>query len=180
MIIFLLNLIILVVYRNNTNMKGRIFSIKKSTWLMISLILNIVIFLTLSIFSIVIDADYDNIFFLFCLGTGIHQIVKGVLFKFDSSCYLGISLLLVGFFYFFSKMIGILWLYPVFILLSFSFSSFSIGYFFKQPYHFFLSISLFFVCLGLLLFLFKIISVWFFVAILVCCVLLLIVRFLTL
>ena len=160
-------------------MRGRILSIKKSTWLMISLAVNVVIFSGLSIFSMAIWNNFDNAFFFFCLGTGLHQFIKSLLFKYDSSCFFGVLLFLIGFFYFFVNYFMIEMLYPVFIILAVAFSSFTVGLYYNEPFQIFLSLSLFFVSIGLLLFLLNIISVWIFVAITAGFVLLLIIRFLT-
>lgn len=161
-------------------MRGRLLSIKKSTWLLISLILNFMAFFTMSAVSIAVWKEYDAVFFLFCGFTGIHQIFKSILFKLDSSCYLGLVLLLIGLFYFLCKPLNLVWIYPVFILLSLSFASLTVAYFFKEPFQYFLSFSLFFVGIGVLLFLLKIISVCFFVAISLISVLILVIRFFTL
>lgn len=166
--------------KHNIFMFGRLLTIKKSTWLMASLVVNALLFIGSSLWLVFVVAEYDSIFFLFCLFTGIHQIIRSCLFKFDSSCYLGVALLLVGFFYFLSKVLGVYWLYSVFIVLAFAFASFVVGVFYHQPFQIFLSILLYFVSIGLLLFLLKIISLWIFVAILIITVLLFIVRFISL
>ena len=146
-------------------MRSRFLSIKKSNWLIISAVLNLVIFLSLSIVCFVVLKLYNAWFFLFCINVGCHLILKGLLFKFDSSFYFGTVLLLVGALYFYSLGLDILHLYPVFILLSFSFASFITFLIFRQPFQLFLSLSLIFVTLGLLLFLLNLISVWIFLAI---------------
>lgn len=161
-------------------MRGRILNIKKSTWLMISLLLNLFIFGGLSLYSILAFRYFDNVFFIFCITTGAHQIIKSALFKFDSSCYFGVLLLLIGGFYFVVNYFQIEWLYSVFVLFSFAFASFTVAIFYRQPFQIFLSFSLYFIALGLLLFVLKAVSVWIFVAIVVSSVLLLIVRFVTL
>ncbi len=158
-------------------MNGRFLTIKKSTWLMISFIANMLAFVSLSVFFIFATKDYNAVFFLFCICVGIHHLIRGGLFSFDSSFYLGVLLLLVGGLYFFAQALNIIWVYPVFIIFSFAFASFSVGYFYKEPFQVFLSLSLYFVGIGLLLFLLKIISVWIFVAIIIISVLLLAVRF---
>lgn len=161
-------------------MRGRFLSIKKSTWLMISLSINTVLFLFLSIFSIAKWQDFDNAFFFFCIGTGVHQIIKSLLFKLDSSCFFGVLLFFIGVFYFFAGYFAIDWLYGVFIILAFAFASFTTGLYYDEPFQIILSLSLFFVAIGLLLFLLNVISTWIFVAIVAATVLLLVIRFFTL
>lgn len=161
-------------------MTGRFLNVKKSTWLMMSLIFNLMVFAGLSIFFAVKFKDFNNAFFFFCIATGFHQVFKSMLFKFDSSCYFGILLLLIGVFYLLLKYLLVLWLYPSFIVFAFAIASFITGCFYKEPFQLFLSLSLFFVSIGLLLFLLKIISIWIFVAILVASVLILIIRFFSL
>lgn len=161
-------------------MNGRFLSIKKSTWLMISLVCNSIIFAGLFVLLLCLNKDYNAGFFFFCIGTGIHQIIRGALFKLDSSCYFGTLLFLVGGFYFTTIWFDIVWLYPVFVVVAFAFASIVVGVFYREPFQIFLAISLIFVSIGLLLFLLKIISIWIFVAIIAGCVLLLIVRFFTL
>lgn len=161
-------------------MTGRIFSIKKSTWLIVSLLINSFLYLGISIPFVVIYKDYNSIFFIFCLVTGFHQVFKSVLFKLDSSCFFGFVLFLVGFFYFYCLFFSLIWLYPSFLVLSFAIASLITGYFYKQSFHIFLALSLYFVGLGLLLFLFNLISLWIFLAILLSGVLLLVIRYFTL
>jgi len=161
-------------------MEGRILTVKKSTWLIVSLVFNFLLFLGMSIVSFIYTKNINSAFFFFCIATGIHQIIKSILFKFDSSCFLGTMLFLIGLFYFFADMFDIFWLYPVFIVVSIVFSSMTVGIYFDQPFQIFLSFSLYFVGIGLLFFLLKIFSIWIFVAICVVSVLLLIIRFLTL
>ncbi len=159
-------------------MRGRILGIKKSIWLIVSIVLNGILFATCSLFA-GLNGRYNDIFFIFCIATGVHLFFKSLLFKFDSSCYFGFALLMVGALYFISKFLNIYNLYPAFVIISFALSSLITGIVYKQPFQIFLAISLFFVSLGLTLFLLKFISVWIFVAFVVIGVLLLIVRFLT-
>lgn len=161
-------------------MKARVLSIKKSTWLGISLVVNIFLFMTSSVLFCYFLKNYNLCFFIFCLFIGLHLILKSLLFKFDSSCYFGVLLFLVGFLYIFAFWFNVLNFYPIFVLLSFSFASFCAYVFFEQSFQLFLALSLFFVTIGLLLFLIKLISVWIFVAIIGVSVILLIVRYFTL
>lgn len=160
-------------------MRGRVFKIKKSIWLALSVVVVSLVFVGLSILSI-LTGRYNDVFYIFCITTGFHLFVKSLLFKFDSSCYFGLCLLWVGGFYFLCRQLQIENLYPSFILLAFAISSLVTGIFYKEPFQIFLSLSLFFVTLGLLLFLLKIIFMWIFVAFLAFGVLILIIRFFTL
>jgi len=161
-------------------MEGRILTVKKSTWLIVSLVFNFLLFLGMSIVSFIYTKNINSAFFFFCIATGIHQIIKSILFKFDSSCYFGVLLLLIGGLYILSFYYQILNFYTVFIVLSFSFASFCAYSFFNQPFQLVLALSLFFVSIGLLLFLINLISVWIFVAIILLSVILLVVRYFTL
>ena len=161
-------------------MKARVFTIKKSTLLNLSLAINFLLFVVASVLFCLFLENYNLWFFLFCVFVGLHLINKSVLFKFDSSCYFGVLLFLIGFLYFVALYFNIFNFYPVFVLSAFSFASLFTYAFFKQPFHLFLALSLFFATIGLLLFLLKFISVWIFVAIIAVSVILLIVRYFTL
>ncbi len=161
-------------------MRSRIFSIKKSSLLMFSAVINGALFIGGSLVSALVFNLYNAWFFIFCLSVGLHLIIKSLLFKYDSSCYFGIILFLIGNFYFYCLLFDILFLFPVFILLAFAGASVVTFYFFKQPYHLFLALSLFFVIIALLFFLLNKISIWIFLAIVGLSVLLLIVRYFTL
>lgn len=161
-------------------MRSRFLFIKKSSWLSLSLAVNIFLFVTVSVLFCLFLKNYNLWFFTFCLFVGCHLINKSLLFKFDSSCYFGVLLFLIGGLYFYSFYFDILNFYPVFVLASFSFASFSAYVFFAQPFQLFLSLSLFFVTIGLLLFLINLISIWIFVAIITLSVILLVIRYFTL
>ena len=169
----------LLTFWNNKSMRGRTLGIKKSIWLILSLVINAIIFATLSTFALM-NGKYNDIFYIFCLSTGIHLFFKSLLFKFDSSCYFGLTLFMIGTTYFLSQYLQVYYLYPAFITISFAFSSLVTGIVYKQPFQIFLAISLFFASLGLLLFLLKFISAWIFVAFAIVGVLLLVIRFFTL
>ena len=161
-------------------MQGRILTIKKSSWLTLSLILNVFFFIVCSLLSFALFNQYNYWFFFFCFFIGLHLILKSMMFKFDSCCYFGILLFFIGFFYFYCVYFEILRFYSVFILLSFCISSYITSFFYYQPFQFFLSISLFFVSLGLILYIINYISLLIFLAFLVLGVLILLVKFLTL
>lgn len=161
-------------------MKSRVLSVKKSTWLSLSLVVNIFLFVTASVLFCLFLKDYNLWFFIFCLFIGLHLINKSLLFKFDSSCYFGVLLFLIGFLYFIAWWFDILNFYSVFVLISFSFASFCTYSFFHQSFQLFLALSLFFVTIGLFLFVINLISIWIFVAILALSVILLVIRYFTL
>lgn len=161
-------------------MRSRVFNIKKSTILLCSAILNSILFVVGSVFSVLIFKQYNAWFFLFCLNVGLHLIIKSLLFKYDSSCYFGTILFLLGIFYIFCISIDLYYFYPVFVLIAFATASLFTFYFYKQPYHIFLALSLLFVTIALLFFLLNKISIWIFLAIVGVSVLLLIVRYFTL
>ena len=158
-------------------MRSRLLSIKKSTWLISSLILNLSLFAIFTVISFVVIKDYNAWFYVFCFNIGAHLISKSFLFKLDSSCYFGVVLLFIGLFYFVCKYMNLQYFYLVFVIASFAIASLLTYIFYRQPYHLFLSLSLIFVMIGLLLLLINLISIWIFVAIIVGSVLLLILKF---
>ncbi len=161
-------------------MQGRFLTIKKSSWLALSLILNILFFIVFSSLSFILLHQYNYWFFLFCFFIGLHLIFKSLMFRFDSCCYFGILLFLIGLFYFYCSYFDIFQFYSVFILISFSFASYITSFFYYQPFQFFLALSLFFVSIGLILYIINYISLLFFLAFLILGVLILLMKFLTL
>lgn len=161
-------------------MRSRVLSIKKSTLLALSLTVNIILFATVSVLFCYFLGNYNLWFYVFCLFVGLHLINKSLLFKFDSSCYFGVLLFLIGLLYFLSFYFQITNFYSVFILLSFCFASFVTFSFFKQSFHLFLAISLLFVSIGLLLYLINFVSIWIFLAIISLSMVLLVIRYFTL
>lgn len=161
-------------------MQGRFLTIKKSSWLALSLILNATFFIVSSFLSIFLLHQYDYWFFFFCFFVGLHLIFKCLMFRFDSCCYFGTLLFFIGFFYFYCSFFEISRFYSVFILFSFCIASYITSFFYYQPFQFFLSISLFFVSIGLILYIINYISLLFFLAFLVLGVLILLMKFLTL
>lgn len=160
-------------------MRGRIFTIKKTTILRLSFIINLLLFVASSVISFFVIKNYNLWFFMFCLFIGLHLIIRSFLFKFDSSCYFGFLLLFVGIFYLYCLFLNLA-MYPLFILLSFSIASYLTAFFYKQNFHYFLSISLILVDIGLLLYMINIITIWIFLAIILAVVILLICRYFTL
>lgn len=155
-------------------MQGRIFSIKKTTILRSSFIISFLLYVTSLIMSFTIFHIDNYWFFSFCFFIGLHLIVKNMLFAHDSSCFFGVILSLTGGFYFWCFYWGVLQLYLVFVLLSFSFGSFATFVFFKQPFQLLMSLSLFFASIITFIFILNIISSPIFLALLVGNVLLLV------
>ncbi len=159
-------------------MRGRILTIKKTTILKLSFVLNLILFAIMTVLSFVVIKDNDLWFFMFCIFVGLHLIIRSGLFKFDSSCYFGSLLFMVGIFYIYCQGLNIINFFPVFLILAFSISSFVTAFFYKQNFHYYLSFSLYFLSADLLFFMINFISLWFFLAILGVIVLLLVGRYL--
>lgn len=155
-------------------MQGRIFSIKKTTILRLSFIINLMLYALSAILSLTIFKIYNLWYFSFSSFVGTQLIIKSALFRHDSSCFFGIILFLIGFFYFYCFYFDILKFFIVFLLLSFAISSFLTYYFFKQPFQLGVSLSLFFASLFTFIFISNIISLPIFLALMGCDVLLLI------
>ena len=155
-------------------MQGRLFSIKKTTILRLSFIINFILYFSSLVFSFTI-LKVDNLwFFSFCVFMGLELLIKSALFKHDSSCYFGISLFFIGFFYFYCYFLQILNIYIVFLLISFSFASFSTYSLFRQPFQLYGSLSLFFASISTFIYIINVISFSIFLALLGMNVLLLI------
>lgn len=161
-------------------MKGRLFTIKKTTLLRLSFIINILLFITSSLIDFLVIKNYNLWFFVFCIFIGLHLLIRSFLFKFDSSCYFGFLLLFVGGFYLYCLLLKLVEFYPVFLIISFSLASYFTAFIYKQNFQYYLSFSLIFVALGLVLYLINLISILIFVAIILAVVLLLVCRYFTL
>lgn len=158
-------------------MRGRIFQVKKTTLLALSFCLCFVVFVSVSLFLALDRKRYNDWFFVFCTLVGLHFCLRAYLMRVDSTCYLGVTMLLIGLFYFYSKQMGVYNLYPAFILLSFAFGSFFTYCSFKQPFQFTLFLSLFFATFALAFYLINAISLYIFLAFIFLCVLLLVCRY---
>ena len=143
-----------------------IFGIKKTTILHLSFVLIFILYVASVVLSFTVF-KVDNLwFFGFCTATGSVLIIKSGLFKLDSSCYFGLILFFVGFFYFYSIIFDVQYIYSCFVILSFSISSFVTAIYFYQPFQFILSLSLFFAAIIAYLFVLQVISLTIFLAIL--------------
>ena len=160
-------------------MKGRVLNIKKTTILRLSFVLNTLLVCILSTLSFALKMENDDYFFIFCLLSGLHFIIKSALFRLDSSCYFGSLLFFVGAFYFYCHAFSIDYLYIVFVLLAFSISSMVTHCFFDRKIHLTMAISLFFASIFTFLFKTNLISLALFLAIIGVDVLLLIIRIFT-
>lgn len=158
-------------------MNGRVLQVKKTTLLALSFTFCVVLFVGLSLyFSLYLKRNNDW-FFIFCTLVGLHFLFRASLMRTDSSCYLGFTMFLIGEFYFYSILLNIQYLYPALILLSFASGSFFTYSCFAQPFQLTLSVSLLFVTFALAFYLIHAISIYFFVAILILVVLLLLCRY---
>lgn len=158
-------------------MKGRIFTIKKTTILRLSFILNVLLFIISSLISFFVIKNYNLWFFMFCIFIGLHLLIRSFLFKFDSSCYFGFLLLFVGGFYLYCLLLKLSAFYPIFLVLAFSLASYFTAFIYHQNFQYFLSFSLIFVSVGLLLYMLNMISIYIFLAIILVVVLLLLCRY---
>ncbi len=161
-------------------MKGRIFTIKKTTILKLSFIFNVLLFITSSLISFLVIKNYNLCFFMFCIFIGLHLLIRSFLFRFDSSCYFGFLLLFIGGFYLYCLLLNLQEFYSVFLLMSFSLASYLTAFFYQQNFQYYLSFSLIFVSIDLFLYLLNIISILIFLAIILLIVVLLLCRYLTL
>ena len=156
-------------------MKGRILGIKKTYILSAILLLTSIICIVGSVLSVFIyKLDYLW-FFIFCLCAGVYQFIKGILFKLDSAFYFGISLIGVGITGFYGTFQYIY--QSVLYILSFSSASFFTFVYFRQKFHLYLSILLYFITIITFLFKIKIFTIVIFVALIVVSVLIFILSF---
>ena len=154
-------------------------NIKKTTILRSSFIFNMLLVLAFATLSFVFKGANDDYFFIFLTLLGLHLIIKSALFALDSTCYFGNTLFFIGSFYFYCQFVGLMRYYIAFVLLAFTTASFVTHCFFDRPFHFSLAISLFFVTIFTFMFMIKLISLDFFLAIIGVVVLLLVIRFFT-
>lgn len=126
-------------------MNGRLFTIKKTTWINLSFTISVLIATIGGLLSFFYFNKEYYFFYIFCLCTGMHLILKSFLFRLDSACFLGILLMLIGFFFFYVNYWEIFNYFGIFVLLAFSAASLFVYYFFNQKFHMVISLSLFFV-----------------------------------
>lgn len=153
-------------------MRGRIFGIKKSYILLSLLVFVCAVFLSTSLVSIFVFNLYYLWFFIFCLCCGVFQLVKGILFRFDSCFYFGVLLLLVGGIGFYTTFSGDVYFQSVYYILAFAIASYFTYVFFNQKFQLYLSILLYFADLIWLFVKIKFISLGIFLALLFTSVLL--------
>lgn len=158
-------------------MKGRIFHVKKTTIITLSFVISLCAIIGLGLFSGIKLKHFNAWFFIFCLFVGLHFLLRANLIRVDSNCYLGWTMFLVGAMYFYSKHFEVFELYPAFIVMSFAFGSLFTYFQYKQPFQLTLFFSLIFVTFALTFYILNLISSYFFLAILVLSVLLLVCRY---
>lgn len=133
-------------------MRARLIGIKKTYLLRISVVLAILFFIVTTAVSIIYFKIADLWFYSFCLSISIFELTKGLLFKLDSSFYLGLINLFIGisgYIAWFTETIDFIIFY---ISTSFIISSLLTFCITKQNFHLFFSFSLFFVTIyGILL-----------------------------
>lgn len=161
-------------------MRGRIFSVKKTTLLALSFAVCLWSFVAISLVLVLDKRRYDDCFFVFCTFVGLHFMFRAFLMKIDSTCYLGVTIFLVGVLYFYAQYMQILSLYPALILLAFAFGSYFTYVRYHQPFQFTMFLSLIFATFSLAFYILNVISLYIFLAFLLLCVLLLLCRYLLL
>lgn len=161
-------------------MKGRILGIKKTTVLRLSFVLSMTMFILLSGLTFYFKGLCDDYFFYFCVFAGIHQTVRGGLFRLDSAFLFGNQMFFVGFFFFYTEWFDVFFVFVSFVLLAFAISFFLTHIFFKRENQLFLAILFVFASFFTFIFQMNLISLAIFLALLGTIMLLLVVRFLTL
>lgn len=161
-------------------MRGRIFHVKKTTIIALSFAVCLSAIIGLGLFTGLKLKQYNDWFFIFCAFVGLHFLLRAYLMRVDSNNYLGWTMFLIGSLYFYSKHLDVFNIYPSFVVMSFAFGSLFTYLRYKQPFQLTLFFSLIFVTFALTFYLLNVISLYFFLAILLLSVLLLICRYLML
>ncbi len=117
-------------------MRGRVFGIKKSTIMRASFLICLALCIFLVLFSIFYWKNYFLWFFIFCFFAGLQTIVKSMLFRLDSACYLGFLLIFLGVAGFCSYWFGLSYKY-FFLMSAAGLASECTFIFTKQKFHFF-------------------------------------------
>ncbi len=128
-------------------MQGRVLGIKKTYLLRATALICFVAFVALCVLSATIFKKADLWFYSFCLCLGTFELVKSMLFKLDSSFYLGTLLFGIG-------AVGYIFLFtntriyaPFYICLAFIVASVLTAVFCGQRFHLIIAYSIFFVAL---------------------------------
>ena len=145
-------------------MRGRILGIKKSYICTTAFILLSAAFLSLTPVTILVFGYNTLWFYIFCACCGVYQLLKGVLFQFDSAFYFGVLLSGVAGVGFYVQFSGSVYFQSLYYILSFAVASYLAYVFFNQRFQLYLGILLYFVSFAWLLFKIKIISIGIFVA----------------
>ena len=119
--------------------KSRVLGIKKINALKFVIIKDTLLFVASIFISIFVLNKPEIWFFFFCIFVGEYLLVKSYLYKTDSNCYLGATILALGLFYLTNAFI------PFgsdlfFILGSFAVGSIATFIFYKQIFQFFVSL----------------------------------------
>ena len=133
-------------------MRGRIYGIKKSKILGVTLLLFLIIYLVFIGLNVIFFKEYCTLwFYVFCLLVGLFEILKGRFFKLDSAFYLGAGLLLTGVSGGVSILSATEVFLPIYILLAWVVASVLSYTICGQRFHLVIAYSLFFVLIFQLL-----------------------------
>ncbi len=157
-------------------MQGRVFYIKKTTILSISFYSAIISIAASTLLTILLMKNYYIWFDFFCLFSGMHLLIKSMLFRLDSCCYFGSTLFFIGAFGLLIHFLSLFTFQEIYYMLAFSFSSFVTYCFFKQKFQLLISLILFFAALLWFFYKINVIPLWIFIAFLVSLVLLFVVK----
>lgn len=139
-------------------MTGRIFGIKKSLILKLSVLMFLWAFIAFVCVSIFYLKSPEIWFYGFCLFLGSFELVKSFLFKFDSSLYLGSLLCFIGTFCFVFTYTETAKYSYLFIALAFLCASIFTFIFTGQRFHLIIAFSIIFVTIYTLLYVKSLIS----------------------
>lgn len=128
-------------------MQGRILGIKKTSILTFVFVLSCAITIALSLLTIFLYKNYYLWFFIFCLSFGFFELIKGLLFKFDSAFYFGILLLSIGGVGLWTNLSGKTYFQSVSYILCFAMASYFTFALFNQKFQLYLSLLLYFACI---------------------------------
>ena len=151
-------------------MRGRIAKIKKTKLLKLSALINFLSALFFVLFTIFYFKIYDLWFFIISMALGIHLLIRGGLFKSDSSVYFGALIFLIGIAGIFINIFDLKFA-AAYFLCSASIASIVMVLVFHQLFHLVLAFLFALEALLTMLFLAKIINLTIFLAILAVCAL---------
>lgn len=126
-------------------MTGYFCGMKKTYILRFLFFLLLVFFVVMTTLSFTILSKPALFFYSFCLSIGLYQVAKGILFRLDSSFYLGSLLNFIGAFGFYFYLSNQTQFSAQYISSAFLFASMVTFLFFLQFFHLIVSYSIFFV-----------------------------------